>query len=107
MSVAEINGIEIYYEVKGEGPPLMLLPGLGRGTSYFDAIEPLVFSILAARTPDDIEKEVEIYTEKLDNLQQLLGVTLSLDKHQSSHLRICPQRICMQSFFPWRHGQKH
>ena len=42
MSVAEINGIEIYYEVKGEGPPLMLLPGLGRGTSYFDAIEPLL-----------------------------------------------------------------
>jgi len=42
MSVAEINGIEIYYEIKGEGPPLMLLPGLGRGTSYFDAIEPLL-----------------------------------------------------------------
>ena len=40
MAIAAVNSTEIYYEVKGEGEPLFLLPGLGRGTSYFDAIEP-------------------------------------------------------------------
>lgn len=40
MPIAKVNNAEIYYEVKGSGPPIMLLPGLGRGTSYFDAITP-------------------------------------------------------------------
>lgn len=42
MPIASVNSTEIHYEVKGDGPPLLLLPGLGRGTSYFDAIEPLL-----------------------------------------------------------------
>jgi len=42
MSIAQVNGAEVYYEVKGGGPPLLLLPGLGRGTSYFEAIEPVL-----------------------------------------------------------------
>lgn len=42
MPIAKLNGADVYYEVKGEGAPLLLLPGLGRGTSYFDAIEPLL-----------------------------------------------------------------
>ena len=44
MSIARVNGADIYYEIKGEGEgaPLLLLPGLGRGTSYFDAIEPIL-----------------------------------------------------------------
>ncbi len=42
MSTAQVNGTNIYYELKGQGAPLLLLPGLGRGTSYFDAIEPLL-----------------------------------------------------------------
>ena len=40
MPIASVNSTEIYYEVKGSGDPIFLLPGLGRGTSYFDAIEP-------------------------------------------------------------------
>lgn len=42
MALAQVNGTSIYYEAKGEGEPLLLLPGLGRGTSYFDAIEPVL-----------------------------------------------------------------
>ena len=40
MSIAKVNGADIYYEAKGDGAPLLLLPGLARGTSYYDAIEP-------------------------------------------------------------------
>ena len=42
MAFAHIKGADIYYEVKGDGTPMLLLPGLGRGTSYFDAIEPVL-----------------------------------------------------------------
>ncbi|HEY5900511.1 MAG TPA: alpha/beta hydrolase [Burkholderiales bacterium] len=42
MTVARVNGADVYYEAKGEGEPLLLLPGLGRGTSYFDVIEPIL-----------------------------------------------------------------
>lgn len=42
MAIARVNGAEIYYEVKGRGSPILLLPGLGRGTSYFDAVEPVL-----------------------------------------------------------------
>ncbi len=42
MPMAAVNNTHIYYEAKGDGPPIMLLPGLGRGVSYFDAIEPVL-----------------------------------------------------------------
>ena len=42
MSITRVNGAELYCEVEGEGAPLLMLPGLGRGTSYFDAIEPIL-----------------------------------------------------------------
>lgn len=42
MAIARLNGAEIYYEARGKGAPILLLPGLGRGTSYFDAIEPVL-----------------------------------------------------------------
>lgn len=35
MSLAEVNGTEIYYEVHGDGEPVVLIPGLGQGTNYY------------------------------------------------------------------------
>jgi len=42
MPHAEVNGTEIWYEVQGAGPPLMLLPGLGLDHRYYRLGEPLL-----------------------------------------------------------------
>lgn len=36
MSIAQINDTEIYYEITGEGEPVVLIPGLGQGINYYD-----------------------------------------------------------------------
>lgn len=38
MATAQINGIELYYEVHGEGPPLLLIPGLGADVRMFSGV---------------------------------------------------------------------
>ncbi len=35
MPKADIGDAEIYYEIEGEGPPLMLVPGLGGGGAFW------------------------------------------------------------------------
>jgi len=35
MSIAHINGINLYYESQGEGPPIVFIPGLGGGTDMW------------------------------------------------------------------------
>jgi len=35
LPIAKANGIGVYYEVHGEGKPLLLVPGLGSGLSLF------------------------------------------------------------------------
>jgi len=42
MPIADVNGTQIYYEINGEGPPLLLIPGLGTGGGYFKLSEPLL-----------------------------------------------------------------
>lgn len=42
MPIAKVRGIELYYETSGEGAPILLLPGLARGTNYFSALTPLL-----------------------------------------------------------------
>lgn len=80
MSIARVNGADIYYEVKGEGEPLLLLPGLGRGTSYFDAVEPVLrrdFQTIALdpRGIDRSSKAEGVLTAELwaDDFAALLG----------------------------------
>lgn len=36
MALAQVNGTEIYYEIRGEGEPIVLIPGLGQGINYYD-----------------------------------------------------------------------
>jgi 3-oxoadipate enol-lactonase len=38
MTRATVNGIELYYEVEGTGPALLLIPGLGADTRLFGGI---------------------------------------------------------------------
>jgi 3-oxoadipate enol-lactonase len=38
MTVARVNGIGLYYEVHGQGPPLLLIPGLGSDIGLFGGV---------------------------------------------------------------------
>ena len=40
MARASVNGVELYYEVHGTGPVLLLIPGLGADTRLFAGIVP-------------------------------------------------------------------
>jgi pimeloyl-ACP methyl ester carboxylesterase len=40
MSFAQVAGINIYYEVHGDGPPVVLIPGLGTDTRFFSKLLP-------------------------------------------------------------------
>ena len=40
MATAQVNGIELYYEVHGTGPPLVLIPGLGGDVRLFAGVLP-------------------------------------------------------------------
>ena len=41
MSYADVNGVEMYYEEHGAGPPLILLHGgLGSGDMYAPVLPP-------------------------------------------------------------------
>ncbi|MFN0304453.1 MAG: alpha/beta fold hydrolase [Burkholderiales bacterium] len=42
MPLAQVNGTEIWYEVKGTGEPIILLPGLGLDHGYYRIGEPLL-----------------------------------------------------------------
>jgi pimeloyl-ACP methyl ester carboxylesterase len=42
MPLAQVNGTEIWYEMQGDGPPLMLFPGLGMDHNYYRLGEPLI-----------------------------------------------------------------
>ncbi len=42
MALAQINSTEIWYEVQGQGHPLLLLPGLGLDHRYYRFGEPLL-----------------------------------------------------------------
>jgi 3-oxoadipate enol-lactonase len=38
VATVEVNGIELYYEVHGDGPPLVLIPGLGSDVRLFAGV---------------------------------------------------------------------
>jgi pimeloyl-ACP methyl ester carboxylesterase len=44
MPFANVNDTELYYEIKGEGEPLLLIPGLGLDHKYYRLGEPLLSS---------------------------------------------------------------
>ena len=42
MPTASVNGTELWYQVQGEGEPILLLPGLGLDHNYYRFGEPLL-----------------------------------------------------------------
>src|SRR3954469_11914440 len=50
MPTATVNGIDLYYEVSGEGPPLLLITGLSGNTLGWAMLEPTLaehFQVIA------------------------------------------------------------
>ena len=46
MPSASVNGTELWYQIQGEGAPILLLPGLGLDHNYYRFAEPLLRSKL-------------------------------------------------------------
>ena len=44
MPRASVNGTELWYQIQGEGDPILLLPGLGLDHNYYRFAEPLLRS---------------------------------------------------------------
>jgi pimeloyl-ACP methyl ester carboxylesterase len=42
MPYAQVGDIKLYYEVHGDGPPILLIPGLGADTRLFISVVPLL-----------------------------------------------------------------
>lgn len=40
MATATVNGVSLHYEVEGEGPPLLLIAGLGLSSLAWAATAP-------------------------------------------------------------------
>lgn len=53
MATATLNGVELFYEVEGQGPPLLLIAGLGANSSAWATVKPLLTSRFTVITFDN------------------------------------------------------
>jgi aminoacrylate hydrolase len=84
MPKAAVDGIEIYYESYGEGPPVLLVPGLGGVGNYWTPqIKPFAerFRVIVhdhrgtgQSTPSKITYSVDQMTRDLLGLMDVLGI---------------------------------
>ncbi len=53
MTTASVNGVTLHYEVEGDGPPLLLIAGLGANSSAWATVKPLLVSRFTCITFDN------------------------------------------------------
>lgn len=53
MATATVNGVELFYEVEGSGPPLLLISGLGQNASAWATVKPLLTARFTCITFDN------------------------------------------------------
>lgn len=83
MGTAQLNGVDIYYEIHGDGPPLVLIAGLASDSqSWLPVIEPLSrwFTVIVydnrgvgRTTPADAEIEISLLADDGAALIDRLG----------------------------------
>jgi pimeloyl-ACP methyl ester carboxylesterase len=85
MAYADVNGLHMYFEEHGEGPPLLLLHGGGGSAEYFSETIPFFasrFRVVAAegmghgRTGDDVARPFRYHelAEDIVELMRVLGI---------------------------------
>ena len=76
MPLAQVNGTEIWYDVKGTGEPIILLPGLGLDHGYYRIGEPLLRQEMKTIVVDPRgigqSRKVQILSIRVDRV--LIGV---------------------------------
>lgn len=85
MAFATVNGVKLYYEVSGQGEPIVLIPGLGLDHTYFRHAMPHLESHFQVIAYDPrgmgrsdrpaVEYTMELWAEDLKALLAHLGVT--------------------------------
>jgi pimeloyl-ACP methyl ester carboxylesterase len=85
MTILEVPGAHLSYQVRGSGPVLLLIPGGPADGSAFDGVAPLLaerFTVLtydprglSASTVDDPEADIAIETQAEDAHRLLAAVT--------------------------------
>jgi len=53
MASAQVNGVNLHYDVEGEGPPLLLISGLGANSSAWATVKPLLVGSFTCITFDN------------------------------------------------------
>jgi 3-oxoadipate enol-lactonase len=87
MTIARVNGIALYYEVHGQGPPLLLIPGLSSDIGLFagvtgtlvESCQVVAFDPRGAGRSDkpDIPYSIEGMADDAAALLELLGISSS------------------------------
>jgi pimeloyl-ACP methyl ester carboxylesterase len=53
MATADIDGVKLHYDIEGQGPPLLLIAGLGANSSAWTTVKPLLTSRFTCITFDN------------------------------------------------------
>jgi 3-oxoadipate enol-lactonase len=85
MPIARLDGINLYYEVRGEGPPILLIPGLGSDVRMYKAVtgelakrfQVVIFDPRGAGKSDkpDVAYAIEEMADDAAGILDLLGLT--------------------------------
>ncbi len=80
MSKAKINGIEIYYETKGKGYPLLMIQGFGSSSEGWDSLAPeyRISQNTIKRSHSIIGAQVEVPHQRKNTLS---GIWLMTQQH--------------------------
>ena len=107
MATADINGQKIHYEAIGEGVPVVLIPGMGTGASFWEPLIPLLpgYKLI---TLDNRGAGTTKYTGKI-TISDMTDDIVALMDHLSifkAHVVGWSMGGCMATEFSIRHPER-